>query len=144
MVRTNPYTTYNFTVTADGAPLGSFQEVSGLNADGEVIDYRTGDKPENLVDKIPGLRSVANIVLRRGYTQNRDLFEWYMEIAQGNILRRSVTIKLLDEKREGVIFWNCRNCWVNAIEGPSLSATSSQVAVESTTLIHEGITMGTL
>lgn len=137
--RKDPFRTFNFAVEADGRPLGSFSEVSGLNADGDSVDYRVGDAATNLVDKLPGLRKVANITLKRGFTQNRDLWAWYKDIANGNTRRRNVTITLRDEARRGVLSWSCRNCWINAIEGPSLSATGNQIAVESVTLVHEGI-----
>lgn len=137
--RKDPFRTFNFVVEADGRPLGSFSEVAGLNADGDSVDYRAGDKRENLVDKLPGLRKVANITLKRGFTQNRDLWAWYADIANGITRRRNVTITLRDEKRKSVLSWSCRNCWINAIEGPSLRATDNQVAIESVTLVHEGI-----
>ena len=109
--RKDPFRTFNFIVEADGRPLGSFSEVAGLNADGDSVDYRAGDKNENLVDKLPGLRKVANITLKRGFTQNRDLWAWYADIANGITRRRNVTITLRDEKRKSVLSWSCRNCW---------------------------------
>jgi phage tail-like protein len=137
--RKDPFRTFNFVVEADGRPLGSFSEVSGLNADGDSVDYRTGDAPTNLVDKLPGLRKISNITLKRGLIQNRSMFALWADTASGNTRRLNITVTLRDEKRKNVLSWSCRNCWVNAIEGPSLRATDNQVAVESVTICHEGI-----
>lgn len=137
--RKDPFRTFNFAVEADGRPLGSFSEVSGLNAEGDSVEYRAGDSLRNLVDKLPGLRKVANLVLKRGMARNLDMWAWYAEILNGNTLRRNVVITLRNENRASVLTWSCRNCWINAIEGPSLRATDNVVAIESVTLVHEGI-----
>jgi phage tail-like protein len=55
--------------------------------------------------------------------------------------RRSVTIVLLNERREAVLRWHAENAWINKIEGPTLKASSNDVAMESLELVHEGLTI---
>ena len=40
------------------------------------IDYREGG-PENRMRKLPGLRTFPNIVLKRGLTQDAELWNWH-------------------------------------------------------------------
>ena len=46
-----------------------------MESETAVIEYRVGGEP-NTVRKLPGLTKYANIVLRRGMTQNAELWSW--------------------------------------------------------------------
>ena len=139
--RTDPYKTCNFRVEIDGLTAGSFSECSGLTAEIEVIDYREGaDKALN-VRKLPGLRKYSNITLKRGYTNNTELWDWYRNIVQGKADRRNGAIILLDDEHNDVMRWSIKNALIKKIEGPSLKADGNEVAIESVELAHEGLTL---
>jgi len=72
--RKDPYRSFNFRIEIDGIAVGSFSEVSGLSSDGDVVEYRNGDDVPLHVRKLTGLRKTSNITLKRGYTQNRELW----------------------------------------------------------------------
>ncbi|HVN25873.1 MAG TPA: phage tail protein [Syntrophorhabdales bacterium] len=139
--RTDPYKACNFRVEIDGLTTGSFSECSGLTAEIEVIDYREGaDKALN-VRKLPGLRKYSNITLKRGYTNNTELWDWYRNIVQGKADRRNGAIILLDDEHNDVMRWSIKNALIKKIEGPSLKADGNEVAIESVELAHEGLTL---
>jgi phage tail-like protein len=138
-VRNDPYRGFNFRIEIDNVSLASFSEVSGLVADGDSVDYREGDEPVNWVRKLIGLRKFGVITFKRGYTQNKELWSWHVNIVNGTDDRRNGAIVLSDEARTDVLRWNFRNGWVNKIEGPNLNATSNTVAMESMELCHEGL-----
>jgi len=141
--RNDPYRGFNFRVEIDNLTVGSFSECSGLSSDGDAVDYREGtDIPLN-VRKLVGLRKYANIVLKRGYTQNTELWDWYTNIVNGLADRRNGTIILMDEERKDVMRWNIENAWINKIEGPAFKANGNEVAMESVELVHEGLTLET-
>jgi phage tail-like protein len=56
----------------------------------------------------------------------------------GTADRRNLSIVLMNDKGEDVIRWNFRNCWPTSWSGPSLDASSDEVAIEQLTLAHEG------
>ena len=59
--------------------------------------------------KLTGLRKYTNITLKRGYTQNKELWHWRKDIINGTVKRRSADIILLDgNPLEG--YWN----WLKA------------------------------
>src|ERR1044071_1342381 len=95
--RRDPYRSFNFQLEIDGVPLGAFSEVSGLTAEGDAVDYREGTDVQQNVRKLPGLRKYTNITLKRGYTQDKSLWQWYGNIASGTSDRRNVTIVLMNE-----------------------------------------------
>ncbi|MBP1202415.1 phage tail-like protein [Duganella sp. 1411] len=139
--RNDPYRGYNFVLEIDNLPKGAFSEVGGLTAEGDSVDYREGTDLQSNVRKLMGMRKYTNLTLKRGYTQDKALWQWYTNIMNGVPDRRNVTIVLLNERREAVLRWHAENAWINKIEGPSLKASSNDVAMESMELIHEGLTL---
>jgi phage tail-like protein len=137
--RADPFRGYNFVLEIDNIAFGAFSEVSGLTAEGDSVDYREGTDVQSNVRKLIGMRKYSNIVLKRGYTTDKALWQWYANIANGIPDRRNVTIVLMNEVREPVLRWNAENAWINKIEGPSFKASSNDVAMESVELIHEGL-----
>ena len=139
--RNDPVPAFNFRVEMQGIDVAAFSEVSGLTAEGDAIEYREGTDMRNTVRKLAGLRKYTNIQLKRGYTQNDLLWNWYADIAAGTIERRPVAIVLMDEAHQDVLRWNVEEAWINKIEGPALKASGNEVAVEMVELCHEGITL---
>jgi phage tail-like protein len=139
--RRDPYRSFNFQLEIDGVPLGAFSEASGLTAEGDAVDYREGTDLQQNVRKLTGLRKYSNIMLKRGYTQDKSLWRWYGNIVNGQPDRRDVTIVLLNEARQPVLRWHAEAAWVNKIEGPSFKAAGNEIAMESVELVHEGLTI---
>lgn len=137
--RTDPFRAFNFVVEFDGLSMGSYSEVSGLTSEGDSIDYRTGTDVPLTVRKLTGLRKYMNVTLKRGYTDDDELWSWYRNIVNGIADRRNGTIVLLDEARQPVLRWNIQNAWINKIEAPTLNASGNEVAIESVELVHEGL-----
>ncbi|MGH8066278.1 MAG: phage tail protein [Candidatus Entotheonellia bacterium] len=139
--RRDPFRSFNFQLVIDGVPLGAFSEVSGLTAEGDAVDYREGTDIIPNVRKLVGLRKYSNITLKRGYTQDMSLWEWFQNIVNGIPDRRDVTIVLLNEQRQPVLRWHAESAWINKIEGPSFKASGNEVAIESAELVHEGLSI---
>ncbi len=134
--RDDPYKAFNFRVEIDGITVAAFSEVSGLESETAVIEYRAGDEP-NSVRKLPGLTRYANIVLRRGVTQNAELWNWRKTVEDGKVERRNGSIVLLDEERTEVVRWNFFNGWIAKWQAPSLNAKGEAVAIETIEIAHE-------
>lgn len=141
--RRDPYRSFNFQLEIEGVPQGAFSEASGLTAEGDAVDYREGTDLQSNVRKLPGLRKYTNITLKRGYTQDKSLWQWYANIVNGVPDRRNVTVVLMNEQRQPVLRWHAENAWVNKIEGPAFKAGANEVAMESVELVHEGLTIET-
>ncbi len=144
--RERPYGRFNFLVAWDGAdaqaPLAGFCEVSGLETEVQVIEYRNGNEPFNAPRKLTGLQNVSDVTLKRGVLGAVDLFEWFDAVASGAPdALRGVTIQLLNEDRSAaVLTWRLRNARPIRYAGPTLNARSSDdVAIEELVLACEGI-----
>lgn len=136
--RNDPYGAFNFLVEIDGIAAGAFSEVSGLESTVEVIEYRNGSD-DITVRKLPGLKKHANIVLKRGFTNDHSLWDWYKATLDGRVERRSMMITVLNEAREPALRFAVRNAWPCSWSGPDLDAGKSTVAIETLEICHEGI-----
>lgn len=136
--RDDPYKQFNFRVEIDGVALAAFSEVSGLASETDVIEYRTGTE-SNRVRKLPGLTRHSNIVLRRGVTQDAELWNWRKTVEDGQVDRRNGSIVLLGDDRTEVVRWNFADGWISKWEGPALNAEGNDVAIETIEIAHEGL-----
>jgi phage tail-like protein len=143
--RTDPYGQFNFTVDIDNVTVAGFSEVSGLTSDTNVMEYREGDEgPPATVRKLAGLIKYTNIVLKRGYTQDTSLWTWRQGVLNGTTQRQTGTITLLDESRKAVLSWNFTQGWPVKLEGPGLNGKTSEVAIETLEIAHEGLELVTV
>ena len=134
-----PLPVYHFIVEWGGT-RSAFTEVSGLNIIHDVVDYKEGNSPIDSSIKIPGRTRFDNIILKRGIIKgDTDFFDWMKTKQSSQIQRRDVLIKLLDEVHQPVMTWKVRNAFPVKYTGPALIAKSSEVAIETLELAHEGI-----
>ncbi|MEQ8279528.1 MAG: phage tail protein [Deltaproteobacteria bacterium] len=144
--RNNPYGSFNFRVEFDNGIIAAFSEVSGIDSEQGVVEYRTGDE-DTVMRKIPGIRKHPNVVLKRGVIGASDLFRWRDEVVGGignaddSEGKTSVKIHLLDEKRGVVATWKLKKAWPVKWMGPAMAANKNETALETLELAHEGIEM---
>lgn len=135
-----PYGSFRYQLEIDGLAAGGFSEVSGFDATVEVKDYREGDMPIT-PSKVPGLVKYTNITLKKGLTDtSMELYNWIMEGVNGEIVRKTVTITLLDQTEAAVASWQVINAWPTKYTAPSFNAGSSEVSIETLEIAHEGMT----
>jgi phage tail-like protein len=136
--RVDPYRGFNFLVEIDGITQAGFQEVGGLDASTDAVDYREGADP-NHVRKLTGLNKYSAITLKRGVTDSDELWRWRKSVIDGRTERKNGSIILLDESGVEKIRWNFANAWPSKWTGPSFNATSTAVAVETLEITHEEV-----
>jgi phage tail-like protein len=136
--RNDPYSAFNFLVEIDGVTVAGFSECSGLSAETDAIEYRTGAE-DITVRKLPGLAKYSNITLKRGFTQSKELWEWRKKVIDGATQRQTGTIVLLDEGRKPALRFNFREGWPRKWDGPTFNAKTNEVAIETLEIVHEGL-----
>lgn len=138
---TYPLSKFHFQVEWGGTKIG-FTEISGLDSELEVIEYRQGASPEYSKIKMPGLRKFSNITLKRGMFQgDNEYYDWLNSVQMNTIERRDVTISLLNEQHEPVVVWKVRNAFPTKVQSTDLKADGNEVAIESMEIVHEGLTI---
>jgi len=116
----------------------AFQEVSGMDAENQIIEYRKSNSPLFSTEKMPGIVKYGNITMKRGVFVNDNTFwNWHNEIAMNVVTRRTVIIKLLDEKGNVTMQWQLNNAWPTKITSTDLKSDGNEVAVDSIEIAHE-------
>jgi phage tail-like protein len=136
--RKDPYSAFNFLVEVEGVTVAGFSECSGLVTETEIIDYREGNE-DITRRRLTGLVKYNNIVLKRGFTTSRELWDWRKQVMDGKTQRQSGSVVLLDEARRPALRWNFREGWPSKLEGPTLNAKNNEVAIETMEIVHEGL-----
>lgn len=120
----------------------AFQEVSGMDVENQVIEYRKSNSPLFSTEKMPGIVKYGNVTMKRGVFVNDNTFwNWHKEISMNTIKRRTVLIKLLDEKGQVTMQWQLSNAWPTKIIGTDLQSDGNEVAVDTLVIAHEQLTI---
>lgn len=146
--RETPYGAFNYLVNlgdgSEGGILGGFSEVSGLNAEVTVAEYRNGNAQVSYVTKVPGVHKAGDVTLKRGVIGSQNLYDW-LELARAGDLaaKRNIEVKLKTENASSetaVVTWKLFNAMPIKWTGPTLTAKGgSDVAMEELVLSVEFI-----
>jgi phage tail-like protein len=146
--RLDPYKQFKFRVKWDGRDVAGITKVSGLHRETEVISNRPGTDP-GLMRKSPGRTSYQPIILERGRTHDTEFENWAnlvyrfgaavgTETSLKNF-RKDILIELFNEAGQLVMAWRVYRCWPSKYSPLNdFNANSTQVAIESMVLEHEG------
>lgn len=141
MAQKDPLVSAWFGLEFQGAVVGAFRECTGLGSENEVVEYKaSGPKGDFVIKKVPGRLKWNNITLKRGITDQMDLWKWRKLVEQGNVdqARKNGTITMYDTKGTAIAKWNFVNAWPSKITGPDANAGSNDVAIEELEITHEG------
>lgn len=132
-----PVGKFHFNVTIGELEI-PFQEVSGMEVETKIMEYRHGNSPEFYPMKGAGLMSVGNITMKKGVIQDGDeLLEFFKELFDekahyaDHTDRLTIQIELLDEEGENVMTWNVTNAIPVKYTGTDFNSNDSALAIES-------------
>jgi phage tail-like protein len=128
---------YSFAVSIEGKVLSAFREVTGLDVEIEVVDFSDGTG--GTLRKVPGRPKYSNIVLKRGFTGDMQLYNWFTEFAETPTQRWAGEVVMMDQKHNEVARWNFVNAWPTKVTGPQLNRINNDAPIESLELVHEGL-----
>lgn len=151
--RDTPYSAFNYLVAlGDGTEkevTAGFSEVSGLNAEVTVAEYRNGNDTVGYVTKVPGMNKSGDVTLKRGVIGADNLYTWLQEVRTGAVengkfvAKRMVNVELQSEdptSDSAVVTWKLHNAMPIKWTGPTLTAKGgNDVAMEELVLAVEYI-----
>ena len=139
-----PLTNFHFQVDWGGGNIANFTEVSGLEIERDVVEYRAGGSPEYHILEIPGLKKYSRITLSRGvFKGDNDFYAWLnaVDIDNPEEYRRNLTISLLNANHKPMITWKVTGAWPVKMTSTEMNASESGVAIESLEISHLGFTI---
>lgn len=130
-----------FYVEVGGVTQAVFTEVSGLAFEVVTEDVEEGGH-NDFVHRMPGRCKVGNITLKRGMTKSNDFLKWQLEIAQGKVVPRTVSVIVYSVDGAELMRWNFLKAFPVKWTGPQFKADDSGTAVESIEFAHGGFNLG--
>lgn len=120
----------------------AFQEVSGMDLEKQIIEYRQGDNKLFSTEKMPGIAKYGNITMKRGiFVNDNSFWNWFSEIKMNTVKRRTILIKLLDENGKVIMQWTLINAWPTKITSTDLKSDGNEVAIDTIEIAHEQLTI---
>lgn len=141
MADQDPLVSAWFGVEFQGVVKGAFRECTGLGSENEVTEYKgTGKNGQTIIQKIPGNMKWNNITLKRGITDDMDMWKWRKMVEDGDIAnaRKNGSVIMYNHKSEEIARWNFVRAWPSKLTGPSANANNNEIAIEELEIVHEG------
>jgi phage tail-like protein len=128
---------------SDPVPLcsGAFAECTGLEATMEPKVIKAGGLNYGPAQRV-GQVSFATVILKRGMTTTRDLWNWFQLVAGGAYAHRlSAEITMQDLEGQPVLTWKLARALPIKFKAADLNARGTEVGIEELHLAHEGLSL---
>lgn len=138
-MKDDPYGAFNFKVVIAQVVSAGFAEASGLVLETEVETFREGGW-NSIERQLTGpVKFPSKVVLKRGVADEQDLWDWYQQVARGDVQRKEVAVVQLDSLGEELRKWTFRDACPTKWTGPDFKAQTASVAFETIELVHRGL-----
>ena len=141
MNRVDPFRGFRFLVEIEGLTSAGFMRVKGISRDVRFESYREGGVNEyehKLITQV----SYPVVVLERGLVLD-DLWKWALAVADGEVQRKTLWIRLKNEANEPAWAWQVEHALPVKWTSSDLDASSSPVVMETLELAHHGLRKAT-
>ncbi len=137
----------NHIVEVPGVGSAAFASVSELSVEAATVSHFEGGAL--IPYRAPGRLTFSDVDLQRGATRDRDLYDWFLEVANAAsgrglsdaAYKRSVDIVQLDRDGETLRRWTLFNAWPSKFVAGEWDNDSDDVVIESVTLTYDYFTL---
>ena len=138
---------FKFIVEADDIAHAGFQKCSELSVEVANVQYFEGGSL--IPNKSPGRLTFADVTLERGATQDRDLFDWFQDVAitssglgpTGVGFKRNLDIVQQDRDGTTLRRWSLSRAWPVKFVAVDWDNESDENVIESVTLTFDFFTL---
>ncbi len=137
----DPYGAHYFALELNGIEIAHFMEFSGIKTSSTVFEIEEGGV-NGYTHKRPGQSKWENLVLKYASSASTQLLEFRDAFNLDQFESRptnSGAVIMYDNQGNEVRRYSFKRAWPVSWEGPSLNAGSSELAIETLELAHEGI-----
>jgi phage tail-like protein len=138
---------FKFVVEIDGVAHGGFQKCSELSSELAKIEYSEGGSL--IPNKSPGRVTISDVTLERGASQDRDLYDWYLQCVDASAgvglndpsYKRNVDI--VQQNRDGSELrrWRLFSAWPSKFVAGTWDNEADEKVIESVTLTLDFFTL---
>jgi phage tail-like protein len=134
---------FKFRVFIDGLGSAAFRTCSDIAVELATVEHSEGGTL--IPDKSPGRATVEDITLERGATQDRDLYDWLLDVATlaanagliDNQYKRMVDVVQYDRDGSKLRTWRLHNCWIKRFVGGSWDNEADENVIETAVLAYD-------
>jgi phage tail-like protein len=135
----DPYAAFRFNAEIDSLVVSGFSEITGLTFETEITTLREGGVNLHERQLAGPTKFPSRLILKRGLADADALWSWYRDVMKGSIVRKKVTISLLNHAGEQKWRWVFREACPVKWSGPEFRAGTAAIAFESIELAHNGV-----
>ena len=141
-------TASRFYFEADGITEKVIKELSGLGVESTPAQEIHGSSKGGIATRqaTPTVAKFTNITVKMIATSDHDLYHWFEDCnknmggsSQWNSKRKNASISVYDQSGKMQARWEIVNCYPCKYTGPTLTASSGDMATETLELVHEGV-----
>lgn len=129
-----------FKIEIEGVTQGAFTECGGLEVHVDVVEFNDGS--DLRTRKRPGRPGVSNIVLRRGYVNSTELWDWMKAVLDGKVERKAGSVIVCDDAGGEIYRYNFYEGWPCRWKSLELRADAPGSLVEEIEIVVETIERG--
>ena len=128
-----------FALEIDSLTLGWFTGCSGISVEFDVTTYKETDGKKVVERKRAGKPKYGEVVLKRGFTTNKVIHDWFKEVvdAEKPTPYKTASVVIYDRQQQEAARFNLEACWPSKLAISDLSAGSDDVMIEDLTIQHE-------
>jgi len=134
---------FKFIVEIDGLASAGFQKASELSVEIANVQYYEGGSL--IPNKSPGRLTFADVTLERGATMDRDLFDWFTQVAEASanmglkepVFKRSLDIVQQDRDGSTLRRWSLTGAWPVKFVAGDWDNEADENVIESVTLTYD-------
>lgn len=134
---------FKFIVEIDGLASAGFQKASELSVEIANVQYYEGGSL--IPNKSPGRLTFADVTLERGATMDRDLFDWFTQVAEASanmglkepVFKRNLDIVQQDRDGSTLRRWSLTGAWPVKFVAGDWDNEADENVIESVTLTYD-------
>jgi phage tail-like protein len=134
-----PMPKFNFQVKWGKATM-NFSEVSGLDAEAQIIKYRNQESKDFYPIKMPGIGKVNNVTLKRGvFVGDQNYWDWYSQVKLNSVTkgRETIQIELMNENGQRTMTWTLNNAYPTKITSTAMQSDANEAAIDTLEVAYE-------
>lgn len=148
MASNRPFTSFNFVINLrigkkkESICSGEFSECDGLEMSVAPKTIREGGNNGRQIH-LPAAVSYGQLTLKRGMSENWDLWNWFENIHESPNLRANGEVQMLSSEpqpasaRQPVVKFHLTGCMPIKLKAPALNAKEGQIAIEEMQIAFE-------
>ena len=128
-----------FALEIDGITIAWFTGASGLSLEFDVATFKETNGKKVIERKRPGKPKYSEVTLKRGFTTNMDVHNWFKEVddAEKDTPYKTASIVIYDREQKECARFSLEACWPSKLAISDLTSGSDDVMVETLTIQHE-------